>query len=615
MMSKAYSQNKAIASIGMKLLVLMMLFVVGNNIVIIGSATTVYGTVTPNTIEYPGQLSVTGELLTPFVITNGSSVQALTPDPLVAGSITTLNTVLVGGAGSIVYAVSDWTHPGRMFGVDSSLNVFYWDATAQQNLTLGFYTPGIWPIACSNCNPIYKIGVLTTLNVHMNGFIDSNGDLLIAEDMAVVKFVQSSDYAKTTYLTVSGYTASHNGDVITSIGVDTNNHLHILIGGTSTISTFVAYLNHQVYSGTTLLFTEVLESGTGDGVSATGYYRQSSMLLLSNPVNSSTDIVYAYKKYSSGGNVYLKSKNATAKSDICPTFCATITGFNGLQIYGGFAYIASSSENKIYRFPTTITVGSGTGFVPGIGPESTDQPELTYTTKSINSLYANYYNTTKFTIQSTILFDSGFWILGSNYGVDSQDYRWQLRLVDPNGVTVNSWDSSACVDSVFYGTCSLTILREYSPPSGGWMEGNWYVKLYEHKVGSSLVGAEVGNLALLTTSATWNVYNASVSANATGIIGSPTEPIDSPSSIQTISQIDGIVGLMGFGINGVSKFLFVLLITISLFIVGLYYSRSGMIGLALSSLPYTFFAYISYVPKWTFIIYIILLLVVAKVFR
>jgi hypothetical protein len=111
-----------------------------------------------------------------------------------------------------------------------------------------------------------------------------------------------------------------------------------------------------------------------------------------------------------------------------------------------------------------------------------------------------------------------------------------------------------------------------------------------------------------------NVYVTEAIPIVTPPAGTPSVVTD-PSTQGTITQIDNIVGLMGFGINPISKFLFVVILTIGLFIVGMYYGKSGMIGLALSSLPYTFFAYISYVPKWTFIIYIILLIVIAKVFR
>jgi hypothetical protein len=290
-----------------------------------------------------------------------------------------------------------------------------------------------------------------------------------------------------------------------------------------------------------------------------------------------------------------------------------MTGLNGLQILNGFAYLASSAQNYIYRYPTTITVSSGTGYVPGIGTESTDLPDITYTEKSINSLYANYYNTSKFVVQVKINFASGNWPTSVNYGINDQAYRWQIKLIDPNGVTVNSWDTGGCDDSGITH-CELSILQEYSPPSIGWQAGTWYVKLYEHKIDSTLFGdAPSGNLALLTTSATWNVLNSST--NTTGTINDPVESINSPSNLATITLIDNYVGLLGFGINSTSKLLFSLLIIVILFIVGLIYAKNGMIGFALASIPYVFFTYISYIPKWIFIIYIITLIIVAKVFR
>jgi hypothetical protein len=381
-----------------------------------------------------------------------------------------------------------------------------------------------------------------------------------------------------------------------------------LVSGTRTNCGNNAYLQQLTFSSThAFLYKVILATSNCEADTSINYGK---ILLPLTPQNNTTDFVYGYKYLNI---IYLKYHNATATTDICPTSCSVISDFDGLQIYGGYAYIASSSENKIYRFPTTIQVSNGAGYTPGAGPESTDVPDITYTEKSINSLYANYYNTSKFVVQAKINFASGNWPTSVNYGINDQAYRWQIKLIDPNGVTVNSWDTGEC-DASGLTHCELSILREYSPPSTGWQPGQWYVKLYEHKIDGTLFGAApMGNLALLTASATWAVLNSSV--NSTGTIGDPSESINSPGNQVTISLFDNYVGLLGFGIDGVSKFLFALLVIILLFVVGMYYGKSGMIGLALSSLPYTFFAYISYVPKWTFIIYIILLVVISKVFR
>jgi hypothetical protein len=260
---------------------------------------------------------------------------------------------------------------------------------------------------------------------------------------------------------------------------------------------------------------------------------------------------------------------------------------------------------------------SGGGYVPGVGAESTDVPDLTYTTKSINSLYANYYNITGFSIASHIEFNDGESIFTfglPNYGYPPKIYVWQIQLVDPNGATVSSWDSSGATCAL--GTCELYISRTYQPPAGGWIAGNWYAKLYEHKIDTSiLTPAPLGNLALLTTSATWHVFNASESANGTGTINPPTESINSPSNINAISLIDGFVGLLGLGVNSVSKLLFALIVITLIGGFALLISKRGDIAALFMFAPYIFMTYIEYVPKWVFIIVIIMLAIASKVFR
>lgn len=601
------ARSELASKVGQIVIIMMMLFVVGNNIIQIASATTTYGIITPNTLEYPAQLDDDGGVVIPFLISNGTTIQRFLPDPDVAGSISSLATVLVtNSTNTILTAALDWTNPNRVFAVDSQQDVFYFDSNTQVNLSLGFYTAGIWPITCSNCNPVYKIGTISAQNPHFFSLVDSNGNYIVRDNKLVISsFIAASDYAKTTFLTVStGHYIPHGAStsIISDMAFDEDGNIHLLIGGD------VGYLQHLVYNGVNkaLIYNQSLYT-------TSGLTYNSDILISDNATrNKTTDIIYS--SYNTANvTVILRYLYNNISNDICPAYCGVISTANGLGIFGSYAYILASTENKVYRFPTNVSTLSGSGFIAGVGAESTDVPDITYTEKSINSLYANYYNTSKFSIQAKINFPSGNWPTSANYGINDQAYRWQIKLVDPNGVTVNSWDSGECDDSGLTH-CELTILREYSPPSIGWQAGTWYVKLYEHKIDSTVFGdAPSGNLALLTTSATWNVLNSST--NITGTISDPVESISSPSSLATISLIDGYVSLMGFGVNGVSKFLFALVWAVMLFVVGLYFAKSGMIGLALSSLPYTFFAYIGYVPKWVFITYIILLVIISRVFR
>ena len=627
------AQSELASKVGQTVIALMMLLVVGNNIIHIASAVS-FGFPSPYELESPARINIDGSTDYAFMGHNNYNVTDYfgfnTSDA--SGLIYTAS-IRFYSNNTVRYAVVDWAHPQRLFLVFSNLDVAYTDSIGTKYED-GYYADNVWPIpGCSNCNDLHKIGVLTELNPVMGGFVNSDGDLILGESTRIIKFTRSADFTKTTlknltagvdfstnYGGATNYAGFINSGKIGTISIDSTGNYSVGINGymyTSlcvTSCAFSAQLSYAKYDSSFNLLDmhylyNVSSSSSPSGAKTVIAYGKIQ-------IGTNGEVVYTSNTLddNSAGVIRLRYMNASdAKIDICPTFCATISTTHGLQVYSGYAYIASAIENKIYRFPTTIQVSSGSGYVPGAGAESTDLPDITYTEKSINSLYANYYNTSKFSIQAKINFASGNWPTSVNYGINDQAYRWQIKLVDPNGVTVNSWDTGEC-DASGITHCELSILQEYTAPSTGWQAGNWYVKLYEHKIDDTLFGdAAKGNLALLTTSATWNVLNAST--NATGAISPPIESIDSPGNLATISLFDGYVGLMGFGINGVSKFLFALAITVIMFVVGMYLGKSGDIGLALSSLPFTFFIYISYVPKWVFVVYIIMLIMLSRVFR
>jgi hypothetical protein len=627
---KIKNQDNLIVKAGKATIIMMMLFVVGNNLIAIASATTSYGFPSPYELESPGRVEEDGSQSYAFIghnnynVTNYFTFNSTANGGLEYGAANTFYS-----NNMVRFAVLDWAHPYRMFLVFSNLDVAYTDSPSGVTYEAGYYADNVWPIpGCSNCNDLHKIGVLTQLNPQMSGFVDSEGNLFLAEGINLVEFVRSSDYTKITYLSVTNYTSTTYSQIngktiganILDMTLDDAGRIHFLIGTTVSIDNGYAVSGNvfledsvSVFATKTSVYNQTIytRAYVSNGIGAQQYgVNSGSILAVSGSTRTAKEIIASYPNPT---NIILQYSNTTTWIDICPTFCASITNTAGLQIYDGYAYISSATENKIYRFPTTIQASSGSGYVQGQGTESTDVPDISYTEKSINSLYANYYNTSKFSIQAKINFASGKWPTSVNYGINDQAYRWQIRLVDPNGVTVNSWDSGECDDSGLTH-CELTILRDYLPPAIGWQAGTWYVKLYEHKIDSTLFGdAPSGNLALLTTSATWNVLNSS--ANNSGIINDPIESINSPSNLATITLIDNYVGLLGFGVNDISKLLFSLLIIAILFIVGLIYAKNGMIGFALASIPYVFFTYISYIPKWIFIVYIITLIIIAKVFR
>ena len=628
---------------GKTVIIMMVLFAVGNNLIQIASATTSFGFPAPYELESPGRVETSGEQSYAFIGHNNYNVTEYFTFNLSAnGGLDYGATNKFYSNNMVRFAVLDWAHPYRMFLVFSNLDVAYTDTPSGVSYEDGYYTENVWPsTGCSNCNDLHKIGTLTSINTQMAGLVDSNGDLYLSQGVSVVRFIRSADYAKSTYITLvagTDYTASSPvlTDFISSMQYDTTGNLHILVSEISNQGTYnqhaTVYLSHAVFSGTTKIYNEVIASkagGTSPG--GTRYYASilGRLLTQTNQSNASANIVVGYSTCAASDDavqdnticntvstktVYLISRNSSGSSDICISSCGTISDFNGLGVYGGYAYIASSMENKIYRFPTTISVSSGNGFVPGVGTGATATANINYNTKTIQSMYANYYNTSQLLISVNIDADSGFNLLGNNYAINASlnplSQWYYFDIINPDGVMMKQQAVGKCVDTWAplnpTGRCTITGLYQFNAPSNGWQGGSWYAKLYE--------SADGGHVALLTTSATWNVYGGNESLNAT-VISDGEEPITSTSNQATISQIDGYVGLLGFGVNSVSKFLFALIFSVVLFVIGMYYGKSGMIGLALSSFPYVFFAYIGYIPKWVFIIYVILLIVISRVFR
>ena len=625
MMSNAIKQSKKITYMGMRIIVSLMLLVVANNILVItGSATTFWGVYTPNTFEYPGRVETTQTVSYMSILANGTNIKewgtSLSGD-FGSDFTSAINTRMTTGTGTFVLAVIDWAHPYRIFGVHSNKDVFYTDTISSINWSGGYYDPGFLGCAVDgNCNDIHKIGVLTTLNSKMSGFVDSNGNLLVAEGLNVIKFVRDADFAKTTCISANtDYNAGSMGGEncggsilgyqITSMTTDSSSNIHILVGEYSQWSCSVGHssaanmpISHIVYTGATKIYMDIPAwyNVSGQLCNTCTYYSMAVLPAVLSTGNTSTNIVIGQAKSTT---VYLQSKNVSGllNNDICPTSCGTISGFNGLVVQGGYAYIASSSENKIYRFPTTISTSSGTGFTPGTGG-GMSTANINYITSTISSKYNNYYNFSKFDISAKVDMDSGFMLLGTNYGTNLQNYRWEINLIDPLGVVVNTKSTPACVDawSPFnpFGTCKIEVSYLYDAPQGGWKDGNWQAKLYE---------ADIDNYthrALIATSATWNVYNATISANAS----SPVPPVESPTSGTgqiALTTIDGWTGLLGLGINAISKFMFAVIIIAFFMMVGalVLFKQGALAGAVIfASVPYCFFLFIEYIPSWSMVV-------------
>jgi hypothetical protein len=249
---------------------------------------------------------------------------------------------------------------------------------------------------------------------------------------------------------------------------------------------------------------------------------------------------------------------------------------------GGKTNVLLYADNTYYNTYSFLETGSSN--------EQLVPPDIIYTTATIASKYGTYYNSSQVRVDYDVYIDTGlfsgqFWLL-------PLDYRWEIDLIDPEGVIIDTTVSPAC--SVNFFTCSVNYSLIYVPRPY-WAPGAWSAKLYEKKNSNTL-------RALIATSAPWTILNASQSANATkGVV--PTTAISSGSGVTALTSIDGWTALFGLGVNAISKFLFAMVIIVIFMIIGCLLTRGELSGaVILGVLPYMFFTFIEYLPAWAIII-------------
>jgi hypothetical protein len=272
-----------------------------------------------------------------------------------------------------------------------------------------------------------------------------------------------------------------------------------------------------------------------------------------------------------------------------------ITQQNRLSVGGkstvGLAAVSASS------YETFNSIQTGIDSIPIV------PAELIYTTKSINSLQSSYYNRSDIYLGYVIIVDQAD---QSNIFGTFENYRWMISMTDPNGVTQDIIQSPECSFSgIFDTSCQIDSTMGIHAPPNGWIAGTWYAKLYE-------INILTAHRALLTTSPGFTVLNTSIGNQS--IIPPPFIPPTSGTGPQAVSIIDGFVSWLGLGINSVSKLLFAMILIGIAATVGLIWGN-GNIAMVFAFIPYAFFTFIDYIPKWIFIITIILMAIVSKAFR
>lgn len=347
----------------------------------------------------------------------------------------------------------------------------------------------------------------------------------------------------------------------------------------------------------------------------------------SNSTNKNV-VVYTYTLISNGGasmersdlvftNSYIYIRYTGFTNPIYMTYEGTLYRNFSLKTYQpGYVvqnnFIGNSVSiggyNTIGMYADSTTTYNVLNFLePGLLHVFSPPSTLTYTTKTVDSIYATYYNNSKI----ELLYNVTYSIPKSpDSATIYTDNTQRINIISPSGINAGSYDiTKNCVsDYGFYFsgfdlrvgtsyTCSMSGHVIFSTVTG-WENGTYTAKL-----------VELPSTAVLD-SATYTILNKSGTI-ATSI---SSQPINSGSNAISVNQIDNWTSLLGLGTSPISKLLFALII---ITVVGLIAMRAagGMVAALAMFAPYIFFTYIEYIPKWIFIVVIIMLAIVSRVFR
>lgn len=481
----------------------------------------------------------------------------------------------------------------RMWGVSADGSVWYTD-TPSTNYSLGFYSILYW-------NPTVRVYTITPSVVKVPIAIDGEGNVYFPDGLNLIKLIKELDYSPQIFYTLTSptdYVAPTKGGTCTvslplsvqDIQIDSNANIHVLVGsaitvGSGTCTSVTTGLTESVISPTgSHVRTELLRSDTSATTTTAGY-TASGMVLDS----IGTNITYAY--YNRGG-VYLQYYNGTSSSSLVGSGSLTgITSLSDIAYYNYQIYLASPTQNLIRSYVTLYA-----GYTqPGLGGGA--PAELTYDISTITSEQTTYANNSQIQLYNNIQFTTSLFSTGN-----VNDYRWKTELNDPSGLMVASHFSEYCTKPFFSLTCSLNETLLINPPVTNWTAGIYTAYLKEYNVNS---------YALATLdSVTFTVLNTS--SNNTGV--TITTPITSGTGITTLNQWDEYVSFLGWGVNPISRLFFALMIITIVGLIGMKLAGgdAAMVG---AFAPYIFFTYIEFIPKWIFIILVLMLVLKSKIFR
>jgi len=605
MMQKCLERNKKVSFIGMRLIIFMMLFVVTNNFMVISANATDNSYFEPICITP----SYNSDYVFQLTSNNASTGNMFEVGINGIGYFSPANNRMSNGS-DILCTVQSRTvttnNIVRVFGASENGKVWYFDNNLV-DYSLGFYTLGPLDLSCSgsggNCNPVYEIANLSVTTRNRRIIEDTSGNIYVNDGLTIYILQRSSGYAPTVFRTLvagTDYTASKSSDEIIDMQIDSSGNIHALVGGYMycTAGQCSAFLSKTTMdsSGNFVFADKSIISHTTSGI-LYATMRTGALVIDSTNGTHNYSIAYVYEygaTIDDIGTVTLQHHTASGLTTISAT---TLNSISDMEYFNGQLYLASWNEDIIRNYATTF-VGQT------LSSEFAGTPEITYTTKTIEPLQLTYYNQSNIKINYNIAIDN---IDLNNLALDLSDYRWMISMTDPNGVSKDVYQTSDCSFPALSFTCSVSETLEFAWPSPGWLPGDWTAKLYE-------INTVIPNRALLATSSTFTVLNTTVE-NQSSILN-PTIPITSGTAPQAISLIDGFVSWLGLGVNSVSKFLFAgIIIAICGAIGFLIRGGNGNIAMVFAFLPYAFFTMIDYIPKWIFIITIILLAIVSRAFR
>jgi len=537
-----------------------------------------------------------------LLVNNNASNGYIDSAPLSDAGYFTPRNVLLDNGNNLLDAKADPTTTDRIFGTDEQGNVFYFSANVYVDYSLGFYT------CCdefgnpTNSNPLYKIGTRSATTYKRNIAFDSSGNVYTHDGLLIYKYTKDSIYAESLAKTMvagtdfpaqSAFTTAY----IEDIKITTNGNIMVAIGeytagpgGVNDIIS-ISVLNSDFTTNHYHALETYAVTGAGEGTHF--------ISIIPDATNQTENFTIAYEVTSTTGTPgeYIYHVTGTTKTAISNAPLTGITSFSTIEYFNSQIFLASPAQNLIRAYGTNF---EGL-FTEGTGALS-QLTYLTHTLDSVESIYGLNQPVELVYTLSIFPFDSDM-----SFNDFKNDYFYEIALYDSNGLKffTQTIPSSAFVETGnFIDGYGADASGSYTfQPAGNWTTGNQTGKLWEVKSNTNIKALLDTETIIIDTNMTNSDTNVTV-----------ITPITSGSGLETLNQWDSYVGMMGMGVNSISKLLFALIIITVIALMGMKLAggESAMVG---AFAPYIYFTYIEYIPKWIFIILIIMLVLKSKIFR